>query len=240
MLIKPRPIQRIRHELRLRELTVASTENLSGRFIRIHFSGEDLNHFVSSSFDDHVKLFFYDGNQEQRRDYTPRSFDTEGRRLTVDFALHEAGAATAWARQTRTGDTLRIGGPRGSMVIADDFDWHLLVGDASAMPAIARRVEELPANCRIAVITTVAAADYPIPAHPGLYSQHADNDAQLLTLLSQLTLPSGDGFAWAAGEAQLMKQVRNILQNEKQLSHEQIKVAAYWKQGSTEFHEVLE
>ena len=45
--------------------------------------------------------------------------------LTIDFALHDAGPATAWALAAKAGDALEIGGPRGSMVVADDFDYLL-------------------------------------------------------------------------------------------------------------------
>ena len=40
----------------------------------------------------------------------------------------------------------------GSFVIPTGFDWHLLAGDDTALPAIARRLEELPAGARADVI----------------------------------------------------------------------------------------
>ena len=53
------------------------------------------------------------------------------------------------------GQTLRIGGPRGSFIIPTNFDWHLLIGDDTALPAIARRLEELPAGTRAVVLVEV-------------------------------------------------------------------------------------
>ena len=50
------------------------------------------------------------------------------------------------------GDALNVGGPRGSFIIPTDFDWHLLVGDETALPAISRRLAELPAGARALVI----------------------------------------------------------------------------------------
>ena len=81
------------------------------------------------------------------RDYTPRAFDAAGNRLTIDFALHDAGPATAWALNARPGETLLIGGPRGSTVVPDDFDFYLLAGDETALPSIGRRLES-PASGR--------------------------------------------------------------------------------------------
>lgn len=43
---------------------------------------------------------------------------------------------------------LHIAALRGSMVVPDMFDSYLPIGDETALPAIARRLEELPANRR--------------------------------------------------------------------------------------------
>ncbi|MBA5735636.1 siderophore-interacting protein, partial [Escherichia coli] len=46
--------------------------------------------------------------------------------------------------------------PRGSFVVPTGFDWHLLIGDDTALPAVARRLEELPEGARAAVVLEVA------------------------------------------------------------------------------------
>ena len=51
-----------------------------------------------------------------------------------------------WAAQATRVQRATIGGPRGSLVVAPDHDGHLLVGDGTALPAVTRRLEELPAN----------------------------------------------------------------------------------------------
>ncbi|MFN4237918.1 MAG: SIP domain-containing protein [Vogesella sp.] len=58
--------------------------------------------------------------------------------------------------------------------------------------------------------------------------------------MAGLTLPVGEGFVWAAGEASSMRALRTLLFEEKQLSKHQMRVAAYWKQGSSDFHERLD
>ena len=93
------------------------------------------------------------------RDFTPRSFDTEQGKLVIDFALHESGPATGWAVAAKVGDTLEIGGPRGSAVIPDDFDWYLLIGDETALPAIGRRVEELRPDVPVTTIAVIASLE---------------------------------------------------------------------------------
>ena len=50
--------QRVRNELRFRELTVLRVERIGQAFQRIVLGGEALDGFVSQGFDDHTKLFF--------------------------------------------------------------------------------------------------------------------------------------------------------------------------------------
>src|SRR5215207_5012534 len=136
-------ITRVRRETRRRHATVSAMEMLSPRMKRIVLSSPELADFESSAHDDHVKLFFAagdaPGSPPSARDFTPRTFDCALQTLTVDFVLHAHGPATSWARDARVGTTLEIGGPRGSTIVRDVFDWYLLIGDESALPAIARR-----------------------------------------------------------------------------------------------------
>jgi len=129
---------------------------ISPGFRRVVFGGESLADFVSASFDDHVKLMLDTGGAEPvRRDYTPRAFDTAARELTLEFALHGDGPAARWAAQAAPGQSVTIGGPRGSFVVPTDYAWHLLAGDETALPAVARRLEELPAEAHAIVVLQV-------------------------------------------------------------------------------------
>ena len=80
------------------------------------------------------------------RDYTPRRYDLDTLELDIDFVLHGDGPASTWAEQAKPGQFLHIGGPRGSMIVPDIFDSYLLIGDETALPAIARRLEGLAAE----------------------------------------------------------------------------------------------
>ena len=140
----PSRVQRVRHDIKRRHVQVLRVDTLSPHLRSITFGGDELADFVSASFDDHVKLMFdAQGNQEPvRRDYTPRHHDAARRELTLEFVLHGEGPAAAWAAQAAPGQQVSIGGPRGSLIIPLDYDWHLLVGDETALPAITRRLEE--------------------------------------------------------------------------------------------------
>ncbi|MCK9685170.1 siderophore-interacting protein [Scleromatobacter humisilvae] len=232
-----RRVERVRHELKRRELTVKAVEPLTPQFRRITFVDESLSDFVSASFDDHVKVFIGDA----RRDHTPRRFDNAARELVIEFALHGEGPAAGWATHAKVGDTLAIGGPKGSMIVPLDYDWHLLVGDETAFPAVARRLEELPAGARAVVILQAADA-----ADRREFESAADvdltwfaTDADLLAAVRALALPEGDGYAWCAGEAACMAALRRELVEVKGHPGESIRAAAYWKRGARGHHENL-
>ena len=233
-----RRVERVRHELKRRNLTVSRVEQLTPNFRRITFTDASLGDFVSASFDDHIKVFVGDA----RRDYTPRSFDNAARELVIEFALHGEGPAAEWAAQAAPGHTLAIGGPKGSMIVPLDYDWHLLVGDETAFPAVARRLEQLPAGAKAVVLLQAAdAADrrqFRSAANVDL--TWVSTDAQLLAAVRALALPEGDGYAWCAGEASCMAALRRELVEVKGHPRDAIRAAAYWKRGAAAHHENLE
>ena len=233
-----RRVERVRHELKRRNLTVTRIEALTPHFRRITFTDTSLADFVSASFDDHIKVFVGDA----RRDYTPRSFDNGRRELVIEFALHGDGPAADWAAKAAPGNTLAIGGPKGSLVVPLDYDWHLLAGDETAFPAVARRLEELPAGAKAIVVLKAADA-----ADRRRFTTAADldvtwvaTDDALLAAVRALALPAGEGYAWCAGEAACMAALRRELVDVKGHPREAIRAAAYWKRGATGHHENLD
>jgi NADPH-dependent ferric siderophore reductase len=181
------------------------------------------------------------------RDYTPRRYDARRNELVIDFALHDAGPATSWAAQATPGQQLGVGGPRGSFVVPDNFDWYLLIGDETALPAIGRRLEELRSGARAIVVATVAG-----PAEEQTFDGDADietiwvhrplsraeDPAPLLDAVRALTLPkAGDGYAWAAGESQTSKLLRRNIVDEQGFDKAWVKAAGYWKRGAVAIHE---
>ncbi len=235
-------ISRIRHEIRRRKLTVVSIEHSAPHMLRIGFSSPDLQDFPSLSFDDHVKLLFPNPEDHERpimRDFTPRRFDRSNGTLVIDFALHEAGPATSWAASAQIGDTLMIGGPKGSNVVPDDFDWYLLIGDETAIPAMGRRVEELRPGVPVATFAVIAdAAEAQTFESAAALNQFwiprngATDDAVLLrAVLADYRLPAGDGFVWIAAEASVARDLRQLIVVERGHPKEWTKAAGYWLRG---------
>lgn len=236
-------VQRVRHEIKRRVLEVVRAETISPHFRSITFAGAELADFVSASFDDHIK-FIIDGGEagEVRRDYTPRRYDAAAGELTLEFALHGDGPAAAWAEQAVPGQRATIAGPRGSFIIPVDYDWHLFVGDETAMPAITRRLEELPAGTRAQVILQVADTgdQRTFQSEATLIVQWVSKPEELISAVHALQLPDGEGYAWCAGEARAMAAVRRLLVEEKGHPSHNIRAAAYWKNGASGHHENIE
>jgi NADPH-dependent ferric siderophore reductase len=209
---------------------------------RVILAGDDLADFISLGADDHIKIFIptADGGEE-RRDYTPRRYDNTERRLTIDFALHEAAPVTKWAIDACPGDELEIGGPRGSAVVSKTVKRWLLIGDETALPAIGRRIEESGAGT---VVTTIAAVTGPLEeqtfetsaelhlrwAHRPL-SQATDATA-LLKLLSTVDIQP-ETFIWVAAEASVTRDIRAYLL-ERGCPLGWIKASGYWVFGKAD------
>lgn len=259
--------QRVRHALRFSAVEVVKTERITPHLLRITLGGDELAEFVSPGFDDHVKLFFPDANgvlalptagpdgpvwpngvKPTMRDYTPRNFDPVARTLEIDFALHLAGPATRWAEQATVGQRLGVGGPRGSFIVTTDFDWHLLVGDDTALPAISRRLAELPAEAHAIVIAEVDSAadkvDLPTAANVQIVWAYRDNatagEFPVLTALEQIALPEGDFHAWVACESAAAKTVRAHLIAVHHANPKWIRASGYWRKGSADTHDSLD
>lgn len=265
-LLAARAPRRERHDIKLRTTTVQSVTRITPHMLRITVQGDDLAGFVSLGFDDHVKLLFPDASgqlqlpspgteglppalRESMRDYTPHSFDAATHSLTIDFAVHEAGPATAWALQATPGQRLGIAGPRGSFIIPAAFDGHLLIGDDASLPAITRRLGELPANTHaVAVIDVDSAADEQALTSAAQLQVHwvhrnggpAGQADGLLQALAQIHAPAGDYYNWVATEASVAKTLRTTLVNQYAAHPKWTKAAAYWKHGSAGVHEVIE
>lgn len=264
-----RTATRVRHELKFRQLTVVRTQQLTPHMVRITLGGADLTGFTSPGFDDHVKVFFpdpatgelilpsgppgsgaaQDGPRPTMRDYTPQYFDPQALTLVIDFALHDAGPATTWAAQAQVGQTLGVGGPRGSFLLPTDFDGHLLVGDDTAIPAIARRLAELPAAAPALVLIevdspadeqTLASAAQATVVWVHRLGQPHGQQPLLLERLKTLALPPGDIHAWVGCETHTAKAVRAHLVGERGVQPQWTKAAGYWRQGSAATHDKID
>lgn len=243
-------IHRVNHDIKRRKLEVLRVIDLTPRMRRITLGGPQLEGFISLGTDDHVKLIFAQTAEEQAaletfvpgapgdgprpvmRDYTPRRYDAETGELDIDFVLHGDGPAATWAAQAKPGQSLHIAGPRGSMIVPDIFDSYLLIGDETALPAIARRVESLAANRSALVVVEIADSSEQQTLHSlaqvdVIWIVRGEQD--LVTVTRRLEMPEGELYAWVATEAALSRKVRHVLLNEFGLNEATVKTVGYWR-----------
>uniref|UniRef100_UPI0025D2B494 siderophore-interacting protein n=1 Tax=uncultured Alteromonas sp. TaxID=179113 RepID=UPI0025D2B494 len=154
------------------QLQVLSTERLTPNLQRLVLTGDDLSAFPDAPPGSYIKLLFNqfgepqptipeEGQKILMRTYTVRSLNSASNTLTVDFMLHgegvEAGPASHWAQSAKPGDTIVVAGPGTSKGLAVEYDWAILLGDMTAMPAISAQLEALPEQTRgYAIISIVS------------------------------------------------------------------------------------
>ncbi|APW41975.1 siderophore-interacting protein [Rhodoferax saidenbachensis] len=260
---------RVRHPLRFRVLDVCKVDRLTPHLVRVTLSGDALEGFVSAGFDDHVKLFFPDpvtglvttptlgadgpvwaeGTRPVMRDYTPHHFDPVAHTLEIDFALHHPGGpATQWAEQAQVGQKLGVGGPKGSFIVPTGYDWHLLIGDDTALPAIARRLAELPAGAHAEVLIEVdSPVDHiPLPSAAGVEvewvyrSTAGAHEQPLVEALRRMRMPAGFFHTWIGCESAQAKALRSYLITECLADPKRIRASGYWRRGSAGTHDALD
>lgn len=247
---------------RARTARVKATHRLTPEMIRLVFDGPDLADLPVGDFTDaYVKLLFPptdasyrtaeeysamrdDLESHQRpalRTYTIRAYDEGLAELTLDFVHHgDGGLAGPWAAAARPGDQVILLGPGGGYTPDLDVDWHLLVGDESALPAIARAVERLPGSVPVHVFVEIAgpAEEQPLASPTALsvtWVHRVDSGgvrgAALVAAVRRAELPSGRVHAFLHGEAGVVKQLRHHLRFERGVPREMLHVSGYWRLG---------
>ena len=98
------------------------------------------------------------GDRVVNRRYTIRAFDPTCAAVTIDVSLHGAGPGTDWIRSSRIGGRIDAIGPRGKITLREDADWHLFVGDETALPGALAMIEALPP---LSVAVTLLEIDTP-------------------------------------------------------------------------------
>ena len=254
----------------IRTATVVDTQQLSSGMRRIVLGGPQMREFSrdgfdfpplrSEGFDDFVRLFFpLDDNgtmalpvQHERtvewpreprpltRNYTVRSVDADSAQLTLDFVTHDTGIASTWGRRCRVGDSIPLLGPVRSGHAPAEVDWVLLVGDETALPAIARCLDEAGTGERIRVFVEVADAERELPLPTAADAEitwiHrngvvAGTGNLLETAVRAAPWWEGAVFAWVAGESTTLKGIRRYLREDRALPPEMVEVTGYWRRA---------
>jgi NADPH-dependent ferric siderophore reductase len=223
-----------------RRALVLETRALTPQMIRVVLGGEGLHGFGAGAFTDHyVKLRITPpGASEPRtRTYTVRDGDAERGRLTIDFVHHgDTGVAGPWAAAARPGDELLLLGPGGAYTPYPAADWHLMVGDAAVIPAIAASLARVPAGVPVHVLIEVDGPEeeQTLETRGDLQLTWLHGRDLLPAAVEALDFPPGGVHAFIHGEASSVRAIRRHLLVDRGLPREALSISGYWKRDRTE------
>jgi NADPH-dependent ferric siderophore reductase len=173
--------------------------------------------------------------QFQSRYYTVQAI--EGERLTLDVVVHDEGLVTRWAAGEVAGEQVVVTEAKGSFAPPADAAWLLLVGDLTAMPAMARIARETALPTRVWAESPDDLPGY-LPETPALQQVSwsrppADGASALADVVAGIDWPEGPGYFWMAGESAQMRAVRKHLMRERALPATAYDVMGYWRGNAT-------
>jgi len=226
-----------------RTLEVIRSAYVTPHMLRVTLGGSELVAFPEDQESAYIKLIFPQHGESRplMRTYTVSAQRSD--EIDVDFVLHAAdGPASAWARKAKPGDQILVGGPGPKKLINKDADWYLLVGDMTALPAIAVNLAQLPEDARgYAVLEVVTDADIQTLQHPENIEIHwvinatPDSDSStLLQRVEQLCWLPGQPAVWTACEFHSMRALRTYFKKQRQVLKSHLYISSYWKINSTE------
>ncbi|MFE3654857.1 siderophore-interacting protein [Streptomyces sp. NPDC059165] len=242
---------------------VLRTERLTPHMVRLVMGGDGLSAFATDGFTDHyVKIVFpvpgvtypelfdmarirEELPREQwpsNRTYTVRAWDPVHRELVIDFVVHgDEGLAGPWAARVQPGETVWLIGPGGGYAPAPEADWHLLVGDESALPAIAASLEQMRPGAAVHAFVEVAGPEeeQKIATPDGItvaWLHRGDQPvgAALVAAVRALAFPEGAVHAFVHGEAGVVKELRRHLRVERGVPLERLSISGYWRLGKSD------
>lgn len=229
---------------------------LTPSLVRIILTGPDLTAFpMPDATDTYINLAFAPADapygtvfdpkqvredyprelQPARRRYTIRSWDPAKLELAVDFVTHGTeGVAGPWADTAQPGEVLIFEGPASGYRPRPDAEWYLMIGDESALPAIAASAEVLPAGkpLQALLLCDGPADELPIDTDADLdlrWLHRNGSGTELVDELRTVDFPSTDVCAFVHGEAQEIRAIRKHLLSERELTRQNMSCSPYWR-----------
>ncbi len=232
---------------------------ISPRLVSVLVTGDDLDGFTDAAPTSHLKVFLpADGQDEPNlpeftpegaefdedaprptvRTYTPRRYDPVSKTLEIQFLLHGAGPASAWAERARPGDRIAVAGPGGRFSLEPAADHWWLAADESAIPAVGTLLDALPESVTVEAHIEVAGPDDEIDfggqakASVSWHHRRAAGafGTELIDAARQADIPGGARI-WVACEAGAMRDIRRYFTRERGIPAGQLVTRGYWRAG---------
>ncbi|WP_413320706.1 siderophore-interacting protein [Agrococcus sp. 1P02AA] len=247
------------------ELEVLENQQVSPHIRRVTLGGDEVSAMTPQGYDQWFRFFMRREGQESLhvpqspstwfpqylamrasnrpwiRNYTVRGFRLESGELDIDFVCHEdPGPGAAWAMRAVRGERavlLDEGLLYNDNGLPGDV---LMVGDESALPAIAGICESLDEGVRGTAVIEVGHRDdiqqFERPMEVDVRwverGQARAGDAALEELRG-LHLSDDLGYAYSAGEQLLATGTRRHLVRDRGMEKQRITFTGYWKLGKS-------
>lgn len=246
---------------------VLTVERVTRNLVRVVLGGPGLDGFVPTEFTDqyvnvlfpppgapygvpfdveHVRTLDPELRPRGRR-YTIRSWDPTSRTLAIDFVVHgDVGYAGRWANHAQPGDVIQFTGPSGGYRPDPEARWYLLVGDETALPAIAASLEVLPSGTTARAVVVVDDADSELALASAadlecVWLHRSSGQAgpdQLVEAVRAVAAPlaeaTGVPEVFVHGEAAEIRAVRRYLIGELGVPRNGASISPYWRRGDTD------
>lgn len=245
--------------------TVIATAWLTPSMVRVILGGDGLERFEAVPYTDayvnvafpppeapYRAMFDIDRIREElpaelqpvRRRYTVRRWDPVERLLTIDILVHgDDGVGGSWAASAAPRDALVFTGPNGSYRPDPTADWHLLVGDESALPAIAASLEAMPTGAHAVVRLLADGPDHEVELTTAgrldVAWLHRSGDPQtdaglLVDAVRGLAPWRGRVQAFIHGEAGEVRGIRRFLLADGRVDRSDLSCSPYWRRHLTD------
>jgi NADPH-dependent ferric siderophore reductase len=242
-----------------REMRVVRAVDVTPHMRRVVLAGENLSRFALGGL--HVRLIFPPQGREPiwpqlggdgcpvwpegedaltARVYTLRDIDLEAGEVSIDILRHDDDATpgSRFAATARPGDRVGMTGPGGGAVPAARS--MILLGDETALPAIARILAALPAEATARAVIEVSGPEEEqvLPSAAAVRIEWLHRDASGARKLADVLETTDaaelqpDTFIWAGCEFEDFLRIRRRVRTEWKLSRDRHLVTAYWRRGA--------
>ena len=223
-------------------VNVSSREALSASMVQIALTHPDIATLVGAPGND-VMVRVSDGDHHVRRRYSVRSLDDDQATAKLWISTTHSGPGADWARSVSPGDPVDLIGPRGKIALDEMADWHLFVGDLTALGAFYRLAESVEAPGRVIFVVELDSIDDaltptlvegigPTAIFIERRNRPLGDPSALLAALASFEVPTGPGHAYLFGEFATVRTVKSALLD-RGFDESAIDVKAFWRAGTS-------